>query len=123
MRLVLFLQLLLSLNVRYYDCTGCVTSDIYSCSPHIEDSVHSCHQSDTVHRKTYGGEDHGQHDHTGSWNTSGSDGCKGSCKDDCQHLRKSKVDAIAGCDEYSAYSLIDCCSVHVDCCAKRKDKG
>ena len=51
-------------------------------STHIEQAVDTEDDHDHVGGDTDGGQDHGEHDHTGAGSTCGTDGSKDRCDDD-----------------------------------------
>ena len=110
----------LSFQVRNNHCAGSITSDVYSGTSHIKDTVYSGYQSNAINRKTNRSKYHSQHDHTCSRYTGGSDGSKCCSKYDRQHLRKCQMDSVTGCDKDITDTLIDCCTVHIDRSSKRK---
>ena len=115
-----FARFTLCLQIGDNDGTGCITGDVDGCTSHIKDTVYSGYQSNAINRKTNRSKYHSQHDHTCTRYSGGSDRCQCSGKNDGQHLWKSELDAVAGSNEDSTDTLVNGCTVHVDCRSQRQ---
>ena len=78
-----FLRFLIGNN----NTAACISGNIDSSTPHIKNTIHTSYQCNAVYRKSYGSQHHCQHDHPGTRNACGTNGCQCCRQNNGHHLR------------------------------------